>query len=76
MFGVGPFFHIEHVPLDIVHYRGTSINLVMSVALANWGDLQIEFIYQHNDVPSVFSDRMNGKHNGLHHIAVKPRTSS
>jgi hypothetical protein len=70
-FGAGPFFHMEHIDLLDVHYRGAPIDLDQSIALGYWDDLQIEFIHQHNDAPSIFTDWTNGKRCGLHHGMVR-----
>jgi hypothetical protein len=67
IFGAGPFFHMEHVDLQDVTYRGQPIELDESIAIGYWNDLQIEFIHQHNDSPTIFTDWTTGKRSGLHH---------
>jgi hypothetical protein len=42
--GVGPFFIIEGIHLDGMKYRGQPTEAVFDLALAYWGDLQIELI--------------------------------
>ena len=70
-FGAGPFFHMEHIDLLDVRYRGAPIELDQSIALGYWKDLQIEFIHQHNEAPSIFTDWKKGQRHGLHHGMVK-----
>lgn len=70
IFGAGPFFHMEHVDLRDVKYRGQSIVLDESIAMGYWNDLQIEFIHQHNDSPTIYTDWKSGKRSGLHHVLI------
>ena len=68
-FGVGPFFVMDrpHRRLEQLIYRGAPCEAEFSVALSYWGDLQIEFILQHNDAPSPY---LGAEDKGLHHIAA------
>jgi hypothetical protein len=50
---------------------GAPIDLDQSIALGYWKDLQVEFIHQHNEAPSIFTDWTKGKRRGLHHGMVK-----
>lgn len=65
--GVGPFFLWEHVAVDSLICRGQSIRADFSIALAQWGDVQIELIRQDNDAPSIYRDWNS---NALHHIQL------
>lgn len=65
--GVGPFFLWEHIAVDELRYRGDLVSLDFSVALAQWGDVQIELIRQDNDAPSIHRDWNS---NALHHIQL------
>jgi methylmalonyl-CoA/ethylmalonyl-CoA epimerase len=65
--GVGPFFLWEHIQVDRLTYRGETVNVDFSVALAQWGDVQIELIRQDNDAPSIYRDWNS---NALHHIQL------
>ena len=65
--GVGPFFLWKHVAVDTLIYRGQSVRPDFSIALAQWGDVQIELIRQDNDAPSVYRDWNS---NALHHIQL------
>ncbi len=66
--GVGPWFVVrEHV--QRVDYRGASIEVTISIALANSGDLQVELIHQHGDTSSIFNEFLNTGREGFHQLA-------
>jgi hypothetical protein len=67
--GVGPFFYIEHVPIEGFRYEGVPSDLEVSIALSNSGPLQIELIQQRNDAPSMYRDFLAAGHEGLQHVA-------
>jgi catechol 2,3-dioxygenase-like lactoylglutathione lyase family enzyme len=67
--GVGPFFYFERVPIEDFRYRGEPSPVEVSIALANWGDLQIELIQQRNDAPSMYRDFLAAGYEGLQHVA-------
>ena len=52
--GVGPFFLIENIQLPDSRYLGEPNHCNFSIALAYWGDVQIELIRQENDAPSIY----------------------
>ena len=67
--GVGPFFLMENIKLDDMRYRGQPTDACFSLALAYWGDVQIELIRPENDAPSIY----NGDYavrDRLHHVCV------
>jgi methylmalonyl-CoA/ethylmalonyl-CoA epimerase len=66
--GVGPFFIIENIALEDMRYRGAPSGCVFTIALAHWGDLQVELIRQENDAPSIYRDRQNG--GAMHHVCL------
>ena len=68
--GVGPFFRLDHVAMLDTRYRGTPSAVDFSMALAYWGDLQIELIEQHNDAPSIYKQWRDEGREGLHHVCV------
>ena len=70
--GAGPFFLIEHCALREQIYRGQPSAVDVDIALGNSGDVQIELIYQHNDVPSIYNETNPAGHLGLHHFGVMP----
>jgi hypothetical protein len=67
--GVGPFFYFERAPITDYHYRGTPVEMDVSIALANSGALQIELIQPRNDAPSTWSDFLRVGREGLQHVA-------
>lgn len=68
--GAGPFFVIDHVKFAEARYRGALARLDLAVGIGYWGDLQIEFVHQHNDAPSIFLDWQKDGREGLHHIGI------
>ena len=67
--GVGPFFLIENIRLEDMRYLGNPTDAVFSLALAYWGDVQIELIRPENDAPSIY----NGEYavrDRLHHVCL------
>jgi hypothetical protein len=67
--GVGPWFYVEHVPMDYFRYHGTEGDVHMSVALANSGATQLELIQQRDDNPSMYKDFLDAGNHGAQHIA-------
>ncbi len=68
--GVGPFFVREHVQLEKVLYREEVSCPDFDMALAYWGNIQIELVRQHNDAPSIYADwRASGLY-GVQHLCV------
>jgi methylmalonyl-CoA/ethylmalonyl-CoA epimerase len=65
--GVGPFFLIENIALEEMRYLGKPSDCVFTIALAYWGDMQIELIRQENDAPSIYRGCEGG---ALHHTCV------
>jgi hypothetical protein len=45
----------------------------MSIAVANFGDLQIELIQQRNDAPSLYKEFLDAGREGLQHLAYWTR---
>jgi len=68
--GVGPFYLLEHIPFGDVYFRGAPLTLDMSVAIAQWGEVQIELIVQHDTVPSIYSEFLARHGEGLQHVGV------
>ena len=69
--GVGPFFLMEGIHLEGMKYKGVPTDAHFDLALAYWGDLQIELIRPRDAHPSIYSgeyaDSING---GLHHVCL------
>ncbi len=69
LFGWGPFFLFEHIPLSHCLYRGTPARWDHSSAYGQCGDLMIELITQHDEAPSVLRDACTRESVGIHHVA-------
>lgn len=67
--GVGPFFLMENIQLGEMRYRGQPTDAVFSIAIAYWGDIQIELIRPENDAPSIYSGDYAVK-DRMHHICI------
>ncbi|MES2496232.1 MAG: VOC family protein [Pseudomonadota bacterium] len=67
--GVGPFFLMENIQLGEMRYRGQPTDARFSIAIAYWGDIQIELIRPENDAPSIYSGEYAVK-DRLHHICI------
>lgn len=67
--GVGPFYMIENIQLTDMKYRGQPSDPKFSLALAYWGDLQIELIVPHDDKPSIYTGEY-GVTDRLHHVCL------
>lgn len=68
-FGWGPFFLLEHIPLESCAFRGRSATFDHTSAYGQGGELMIELITQHDDQPSVLRDLYGRAQSGLHHVA-------
>lgn len=68
--GAGPFFVIDRVRFAEARYRGAPAQLDLAVGIGYWGDLQIEFVHQHNDAPSIFQSWQKDGREGLHHVGI------
>ncbi len=69
---VGPFFMLEHAPLDNQRYRGGESNADVTIALGNSGALQVELIMCENDAPSVYREFLDAGRVGVHHFGMMP----
>lgn len=70
--GIGPFAVVRDCrPLKGSLYRGeTSGNIVLNIAFAYIGDMQLELIEQVNDTPSMYQEALERGCWGTHHYAV------
>jgi hypothetical protein len=57
LYGSGPYFVADNIPLTLCRYRGQPGKLDHSSAYGQWGEVMIEFVQQNNPEPSVFFDR-------------------
>ena len=62
--GIGPFFVREHIEVTNVRVSGVAARFDHSSAFAQWGDVMVELIHQHDggDDPIVGES-------GIHHVA-------
>jgi methylmalonyl-CoA/ethylmalonyl-CoA epimerase len=68
--GVGPFFLMENIKLEDMRYLGQPTDCVFSLALAYWGDMQIELIRPENDAPSIYRGDFGIGGETLHHTCI------
>lgn len=69
--GVGPFFVLHDVEFEDYHYRGRAADSpVCSFGIAQWGELQLELIQQHNDAPSVYREFLSAGRSGIQHMSA------
>lgn len=73
LFGSGPYFVAEHIPLRKALYRGREGRLDHSSAYGQWGELMVEFVQQNNPGPSAFHDMYpeGSGRGGIHDINVQ-----
>ena len=67
--GVGPFYLMENVALGECKYKGVPTGAVFSIAIAYWGDVQIELIRPENREPSIYCGEY-AVTDQLHHICI------
>lgn len=67
--GVGPFYMLENVQLGAMRYRGQPTDAIFSIALAYWGDIQIELVRAENDAPSLYEGEYAVR-DRLHHVCI------
>ena len=70
LFGSGPYFVADHIPLRRSLHRGREVPLDHSSAYGQWGEVMIEFVQQNNDAPSAFRDMYPEGPGGIHHVAL------
>ena len=66
--GVGPFFMISDSGLENVRFKGKPSSMRFGLALAYWGDVQIELIKLNNDEPSMYKDWLDSGKEGVQHV--------
>lgn len=67
--GAGPFFAVRHHKTEEFSYRGQEIEADVSYAFGYLGDMMIQLIEQHDDLPSIYRDMYQRGEEGFHHIA-------
>lgn len=68
--GVGPFFVMENIVLEDGRFMGTPSDCRFTIALAQWGDVQIELIRQDNDAPSIYRGDYLPPGGAMHHVCL------
>ena len=68
--GVGPFFIKRAIEFNNYRYRGESVpSPMVSIALANSGNVPIELIQQHDIRPSIYKEFLDSGRHGLQHVS-------
>ena len=72
LYGSGPYFVAEHIPLRLAVHRGVERSLDHSSAYGQWGAVMVEFVQQNNPGPSCFHDMYpeGAGRGGIHHVAL------
>jgi hypothetical protein len=70
--GVAPWLVMRELPMEGCRYRGEQSEPVISLALANSGEMQIELIEQHGETPSIYREFLERAGTGFHQIAYWP----
>ncbi len=68
--GVGPFYLIQNIELGNMRYLGEPTACKFSLALAYWGDMQIELIRPENDAPGIYRGKYGVSGDVLHHTCI------
>lgn len=69
--GLDGFQYIRRVQVEDGLYRGQKTAIDFSVAVVQTATLNIEFIQQHDEVPSCYRDLFPKGREGLHHVAIR-----
>jgi len=69
--GAGPFFVFDVPVLPGQIYRGAPTEVSMRVAFGFSGGLLIELLQQTNDTPSVFTEMLDARGDGYHHVMLR-----
>lgn len=67
--GAGPFFQLKDIAFPEWTWHGQPQDLSIDLAIGQLGDVQIEFIRPHSDIPSVYAHAMTGGA-VLHHYGI------
>ncbi|MBS7668881.1 VOC family protein [Croceicoccus gelatinilyticus] len=65
--GVGPFYMLENIRLGDMTCLGQPTDAVFTVAIAYWGDIQVELVRPENDAPAHYTGKYK-VHDRLHHV--------
>lgn len=74
--GVGPWFFLDGLEFNGAAYRSQPARGRFSMALANWGDMQLELIQPLDGEMSIYSERLQGNplNEVMHHVSTWTRT--
>jgi hypothetical protein len=70
LYGSGPYFVADNIPLRLALHRGREAALDHSSAYGQWGEVMVEFVQQNNPGPSAFRDMYGEGGEGFHHVAL------
>jgi catechol 2,3-dioxygenase-like lactoylglutathione lyase family enzyme len=72
LYGSGPYFVAEHIPVRVSLHRGVQRPLDHTSAYGQWGQVMVEFVQQNNPGPSCFHDMYpeGSGRGGMHHVAL------
>jgi len=68
--GVGPFYLMDRIAFSELYLRGTPTTCNMRVAVAQWGEVQVELVHQGDDAPSIYTEYLRRSGPGLQHVGV------
>lgn len=71
LYGSGPFFVLDIPEMDVT-YRGKKQPFEHTTAVGQWGNIQVEFLQQDGDEPSILRELYPAGcgRTGLHHVAL------
>ena len=71
LFGSGPFYVIENIEFATCLYRGQPSDWDHTIAIGQWGDIQVELMQQNTPGASVLHDVIpaGSDRRGVHHMA-------
>ena len=67
--GVGPFFLFEKLQLEGMKFKGEPNDAAFTLAIAYWGDVQIELVRAENDAPAHYNGEY-AVHDRLNHVLI------
>ena len=69
LFGAGPFFVRDNVPVRRVLVDGEEAVFDHSCALGQWGNVMVELVHHHEMAPAALERDMRRGGTGVHHVA-------
>lgn len=67
---VGPWFLLEKIPITGASYRGSPIDVNVTVGIGYCGALQIELIQENSTGGSIFNEVIRSRGYGVHHYGI------